>query len=101
MSRTTYYLRNRETILNRPNDCYANNKEVLKEGAKNMYRELFKKYKNIKRKHGRNSYHNMSEKKKQKLKEYQKIIQKLKSLNLVIKIFYGFNNVCFALFMHY
>ena len=43
----------------------------------------------------------MSEEKKQKLEEYQKIIGKLKSPNLVIEIFYGFNNVCYALVMHY
>ena len=35
----------------------------------------------------------MSEEKKQKLKEYQKIIMKLKSLNLVFNIFYRFNSV--------
>ena len=39
-------------------------------------------------------YHNMSGVKTQKLKEYQNIIGKLKRLNLVINIFYGFNNVC-------
>ena len=41
----------------------------------------------------------MSEEKKHKLKEYQKIIGKLKRLNLVINTFYGFN-VCYALVMH-
>ena len=55
----------------------------------------------IKREYGRNRYHNMSEEKKQKLEEYQKLIGKLKSLNLVIEIFYRFNNVCYALVMHY
>ena len=37
--------------------------------------------KNIKREYGRNRYHNMSEEDKQKLKEYQKIIPKLKNQN--------------------
>ena len=31
MSRTTYYQRNREAILNRAKDYYENNKEVLRE----------------------------------------------------------------------
>ena len=31
MSGTTYYQRNKEVILNRANECYENNKEVLKE----------------------------------------------------------------------
>ena len=34
MSETTYYQRNRETILNRAKDYYKNNKEVLKEYSK-------------------------------------------------------------------
>ena len=38
-------------------------------------------------------------KKKQKLKEYQKIIGKLKYLTLVINIFCGFSNVCYSLVM--
>ena len=42
--------------------------------------------KNIKRDYGRNRYHNMSKEKKERLKEYQKIIVKQKSLNLVINI---------------
>ena len=43
----------------------------------------------------------MSEGKKQKLKEYQKITVRLKSLNLIINIFYGFNSVCYDLVIHY
>ena len=30
MSETTYYQRNREVILNRANDYYENNKELLR-----------------------------------------------------------------------
>ena len=40
MSVTTYYERNRDVILNRANKCHENNKEVLREKAKNKYREL-------------------------------------------------------------
>ena len=34
MSKTTYYQRNREVILNRANNCYENNKELLRESKK-------------------------------------------------------------------
>ena len=70
MSGTTYYQRNREVILNRAKRYY-DNIEVLREKAKNKYRELSEEEKNIKREYGRNRY-NMSEEKKQRLKEYQK-----------------------------
>ena len=36
----TYHQRNREVILNRANEYYKNNKEVLREKAKNKSREL-------------------------------------------------------------
>ena len=98
ISETTYYWRNKETILNRAKNYYKNNKEVLRERAKNKCRKLSEKEKNIKTEHGKNRY--MSEEKKLKLKEYQKNIGKLKSLNLLINIFYRFNNVCYALVMH-
>ena len=45
MSETTYYQRNRETILNRAKDYYKNNKEVLKDTVRNNYRELSEKEK--------------------------------------------------------
>ena len=40
MSRTTYYERNKDVILNRAKDYYENNTELLRERAKNKYREL-------------------------------------------------------------
>ena len=40
LSETTYYQRNRETILNRAKDYYKNNKEALRKRGKNKYREL-------------------------------------------------------------
>ena len=49
MSETTYYQRNRETILNRAKDYYETNKKILRERAKNKYRELSEEEKNIKR----------------------------------------------------
>ena len=76
--KTTYYQRNRETVLNRAKDYHKNNKEVLRERVKNKYGELSEKDKNIKRKYRRNRYHNKSEEKKQKIKECQKFIGNLK-----------------------
>ena len=40
MSETNYYQRNREVILNRAKDYDENNKELLRERAKNKYRDL-------------------------------------------------------------
>ena len=57
-------------ILNRGKDYYENNKELLRERAKNKYRELFEEEKYIKREYGKKVNHNMSEEKK--TKEYQK-----------------------------
>ena len=60
MSRTTYYQRNKEVMLNRANKYSENNQEVLREKAKNKYRELSEAEN---RDYGRNRYHNMSEEK--------------------------------------
>ena len=67
----TYYQKNRDVILNRAKDYYKNDKEWLKEQARDKYRHLSEGEKN-KREYGRNRYDNMSDKKKQRLKEYQK-----------------------------
>ena len=45
---------------------------MLREQAKDKYRNLSKEDKNNKREYGRNRYHNMPEEKKQRLTEYQK-----------------------------
>ena len=68
MSETTYYQRNEEVMLNTANEYYENNKEVLREKAKHKYRELSEEEKNIKKEYGRNTEHNMSEKKETKTK---------------------------------
>ena len=49
MSKTTYYQRNRDIMLNRAKDYYKNNKESLRERAKNKYRSLSKDEKYIKK----------------------------------------------------
>ena len=72
MSETTYYKKNWGTVLNRAKNYCEKTKKVLREKAKNDYRELSEEEKNIKREYGRNRYKNISEEKKQRLKEYQK-----------------------------
>ena len=49
MSRTTYYERNRDVILNRAKVYYENNKEVLRGKSKNEYRGLSEEEKKIRR----------------------------------------------------
>ena len=82
----------------------SQNKKRLREQARNKYRNLSEEDKNKKREYGRNRYHNMSEEKKRELKEYEKNYRnakRLKSLNLIINIFYKFNSVCYDLVIHY
>ena len=59
-------------ILNRAKDYYKNDKESLREQARDKYRNLSEEEKNKKREYGKTRYHNMSEEKKQRLKEHQK-----------------------------
>ena len=49
ISETTYYRKNRETIINRAKKYDENYKERLREKTKNKYRELSEKEKDIKR----------------------------------------------------
>ena len=58
-------------MLSRAKDYYENDKERLREQAKNKYRNLSEEDKK-KRKYGKNRYHNMSEEKKHELKKCQK-----------------------------
>ena len=60
----TYYQRNQDVILNRAKDYYENDKERLREQARDKYRNLSEEEKNKKREYGKNRYHNMSEEKK-------------------------------------
>ena len=68
----TYYQKNQNIILNKAKDYYKNNKERLREQARDKCKSLSEEEKNKKREYGRNRYRNMSEKTKQRLKEYQK-----------------------------
>ena len=59
-------------ILNRAKDYYENDKERLREQARDKYRNLSEEEKNKKREYGKNWYLNMSDEKKKRLKKYQK-----------------------------
>ena len=66
-------------ILNRAKDYNENDKERLREQARDKYRNVSEEDKKKKREYRKNRYHNMSEEKKQKLK-YQKIISRSKKV---------------------
>ena len=57
----TYYQRNWDVIVNRAKDYYENDKERLREQARNKYRKLSEEEKHKKREYTKNRYHNMSE----------------------------------------
>ena len=59
-------------MLSKAKYYYKNNKDKLREQARDKYRNLSEEEKNKKREYGKNRYHKMSEKKKTRLKEYQK-----------------------------
>ena len=68
----TYYQKKQDVILNRAKDYYENDKERLREQARDKYRKLSEEEKNKKREYGKNRYCNMSEEEKKRLREYQK-----------------------------
>ena len=63
-----YYQRNRDVILNRAKDYYENDKERLREQARDKYRNLFEEEKNKKGEYGKYRYRSMSGEKKAKTK---------------------------------
>ena len=81
MTEETYHQKKRKTMLNRAKDFYENNKKVLGKKARNKYRELYQK-------ENMEGTDHMSEKKKQKLKEYQQIIVRLKNQNKKVLPFF-------------
>ena len=68
-------------ILNRAKDYYENDKERLREQARDKYRNLSEEERNKKREYGKNKYCNMSE---ERLKEYEKNYREAKSLNIIM-----------------
>ena len=68
-------------ILNKAKDYFENDKESLREQARDKYRNLSKEEKNKKREYGKNRYLNMTEEEKK-----TKRISKKLSWNKKIKI---------------
>ena len=68
--KTTYYQRNRETILNTAKEYYENNKDSITIQARNKYKELSDEEEEIRNKYGKNRYLNIPEENKQRLREY-------------------------------
>ena len=62
----TYCQRNGDVILKRAKDYYEDDKERLREQARDKYSNLSEEEKNKKREYGKNRYHNMYEEKKNK-----------------------------------
>ena len=54
----TYYQKTRDVILNRAKDYYENDKERLREQARDKCRNLSEEEKNEKREYGKNRYLN-------------------------------------------
>ena len=57
MSNLTYYQRNRDLILNRAKVYHENDKERLRQQARDNYRNMSEEDKNKKRECGKNRYH--------------------------------------------
>ena len=67
-------------ILNSAKDYYENNKERLREQARDKYRNLSEEEKNKKQIYGKNRPRTLSEEEKKNIKE---IIARQKSLNII------------------
>ena len=80
----TFYQRNRDVLLNRAKDYHENDKDRLREQARDKYRNLSEEEKNKKREYGTNRYVNMFKENKKRLKEYQKNYREAKSLNIIM-----------------
>ena len=76
-----YYQKNLDVILNGNKDYYENDKERLREQARDKYRKLSEEEKNKKKEYGKNRYHNISEEKKIRLKDYQKNYREAKKIS--------------------
>ena len=78
----TYYQINRDVILNRTKDYYENDKERLRELARDKFRNLSEEENNKKREYGENRYRKCLKKRKKRLKEYQKNYREAKKLSI-------------------
>ena len=75
----TYCQRNKRIILKRAKDYYENDKERLREQARDKYRNLSEEEKNKKKEYGRKRNRNMS-------KEYQINYSEAKKLTFFLRL---------------
>ena len=61
---------------------YEDNKDFLRENARNKYGNLSEEKTEVKRAYGRDKYRNMAEDEKNRLKEYQKNYQATEKTNI-------------------
>ena len=87
----TYYQKNRDVILNRAKYYYENDKERLREQARDKYRNLSEEEKNKEREYGKKYISICLKKKIKDEKNIKKIIVKQENLNIMI------NKVVFSL----
>ena len=71
MSGTTHFQKNRKVMLNEQMNIIKITKKYYERKQKISIENYLKK-KNIKKEYGRNRYHNMSEEKKHRQKEYER-----------------------------
>ena len=88
-------------ILNRAKDYYENDKDRLRQQARDKYRNLSEEEKNKKREFEKNRYRNMSEEKKQRLKEYQKNYCEAKKCLSIIKYLFNRDLKVYAMIFSY
>ena len=80
----TCYRKSKDVVLSKAKDYYENNKDRLREQARDKYKNFSEEEKNKKREYGKKRYHNMHEEKKQRLKEYQKNYRDAKTSQYII-----------------
>ena len=83
MSNLTYYQRNRDVILNRAKDYHENDKERLREQARDNYRNMSEEDKNKKKRIWKKQIPCLKKKTKTK-QNIKKIIARLKNLNMTM-----------------
>ena len=88
MSKTTYYQKNRDVLLNKSKEYDRNNRGLMQERANNKYKLLSEDEKEIIREYHGNRYHNMTDEQKQIFKKYQEkhrqAKNKHKKINIII-----------------
>ena len=84
MSKTTYYKKNRDVLLNKSKEYYRNNRALIRERANDKYKLLSEDEKEIIREYHRNRYHNKNKYLKNIKKNIVKLKISIKKINIII-----------------